>query len=244
MKDNKRFNFAKGVTPLGTFIFPKVKAPDTKFKEDGEYQCRTRLSEEDSEQLIARIEQAIAAHMPVVREELEQKIRAETNGAKKGKLKKQLEELKEADRGYKPSYDDEGTETGEYEFNFKAPAKVTRNKGKPNESKVDNHIDVFSAQNVKLAHAAIPDIWTGTTGYVSYELRPFFTAVGVGVSLRLKAIKIKTLASGGGGSRDAGGYGFGDAEDGYEADTPFDDTNNNDTGAHDDDTAQETPADF
>ena len=214
MADNKRPSFTKVMTPKGIFGFPKLNSPDTKFKPDGEYGVKVKLDVEQSEALIAKIEAVLAAYWPVAKAEAQKKVDDAVGGANKAKAKKALEEMKEADKSYRPVYNDDGEETGEYEFNFKMPAFFLKDKGKSTEKKTAMRPDVFDAKGKKLS--VIPEIWGGTEGIVAGELRPFSTAVGVGVSLRLKAVQIITLRQGGSGGT-ADSYGFGKEEGGFEA---------------------------
>lgn len=214
MATSKRPSYTQLMSPLGTFVYPKLNAPDTKYKADGEYGVKLRLPVDESEKLIAFYEAELAKYWPIALAEAEQKVADAKPGPAKAKAKVALAELKEADKPYKPAYDDEGNETGEYEFNFKMPASYMKDKGKPTEKKASIRPDVFDASGKKLA--VIPEIWGGTTGYVAGELRPFSMPIGVGLSLRLKGVQIIELQSGSGG-RDAAAYGFGKHEGGYSA---------------------------
>ena len=205
-----RITFPKVTTDEGVLVFPKINAPDTKFKADGEYQAKIRLDAEASQKLIEKYEAELAKYWEVAKAELEEKLAQAKPGAEKAKAKKALSEMKEADRPFKPAYDDEGNATDEYEFNFKMPAQF---KSKKDGSVIKMKPDVFDASGKLLKNP--PEIWGGTKACVAGELRPFSTQIGVGLSLRLKAVQIIELSSGGGGQRDAGGYGFGSKE-GYE----------------------------
>lgn len=213
MSTTKRPSFTKVITPVGTLVYPKLNTPDTKFKADGEYQGKIRLSAEDSEKVIALYEKELKAYWPIAKAELEQKVKDATTGPAKAKAKKALEEMKEADRPFKPAYDDDGNETGEYEFNFKSPASFLKDKGKTTEKKVPIKLDFFDAKGKPLK--VVPEIWGGTSACVAGELRPFSMPIGVGLSLRLKAVQIIELQSAG-GARNAGSYGFGAQDGGYE----------------------------
>lgn len=210
MSDKKK-SFTPFMSPLGTFVYPKLNKPDTKFKKEGEYALKLRLSAEDSEKFIAQIEEKLAEFWPIARAEAEEKIAKAKTGAEKAKAKKALEDMKEADKSYKPVYDDEGEETGEYEFNIKMPAQFESKKEPGKIIKIKP--DIFNAKGTLLKNP--PDIWGGSTGYIAGEFRPFSTNVGVGISLRLKGVQIMTMSSGGEG-RSASAYGFGSHEDGYD----------------------------
>jgi hypothetical protein len=197
------------MTPKGVLVWPKLKEAD-EYKGKKHYSAKIRLSGELAAPLIAKIDAAIEKSLPDVQAELKAKLAEATTGKAKAAAKKALEELSEASKPYRAAVDNEGEETGEYEFNFKMPDHF---KGK-NDEPVYIRPDLFDAKGVKLKK--VPDVWGGTVARVAGELRPFYTALaGYGVSLRLKGVQIITLASGGGG-RDASSYGFG-SEEGYSA---------------------------
>ncbi|KQW02236.1 hypothetical protein [Rhizobacter sp. Root1221] len=213
MTTNKK-TFAKVMTDPGTLVYPKLNAPDTKFKAEGEYQGKVRLDAEASAKLIKQFEAELKKYWPIAQAELEQKVSDAKTGPEKAKAKKALAEMKEADKPFKPAYDDDGNETDEFEFNFKMPASFKSSKdGKV----VTMKPDIFDAKGALLKNP--PEIWGGTTACVAGELRPFSMPIGVGLSLRLKAVQIIELRSSGGGDRSAGSYGFGAREDGYEGDS-------------------------
>lgn len=210
---NKKKTFAKVMTEPGYLVYPKLNAPD-EYKGKKSYSAKVRLTPEESETLIERIEAELKSYWPVAQAELQAKVDAAKNGPERAKAKKALAEMAEAEKSYKPAYDDEGNETGEYEFNFKMPDSFVSSKdGKV----VYMKPDIFDAKGQLLK--TLPDIWGGTKACVAGELRPYNMPIGVGISLRLKAVQIIELRSGGGGSRDAGSYGFGKREDGYEGDS-------------------------
>jgi hypothetical protein len=208
MATNKKPSYAKVTTPAGVLIWPKLAAPD-EYKGKKTYSAKIRLNEEDSQALIAKIEAELAKFWPIAKAELEEKLAEAKTGKQKAEAKKALEEMKEAEKSYKPAYDDEGNETGEYEFNFKMPDHFVGKDKKP----VFMRPDVFDSLGKPLK--VVPEIWGGTKAVVAGELRPYNMPIGVGISLRLKAVQILELASAG-GSRDAGSYGFGAQEGGFE----------------------------
>jgi hypothetical protein len=217
MTTQKRPSFTKVMTEPGVFVFPKLNSPDTKFKKDGEYGVKLRLSAEKSEALIEFYEAELKKYWPLAKAELQERLDNAKTGKQKAEAKKALEEMKEADKPYKPAYDDEGNETGEYEFNFKTPAQFESKKKDKDGNPVIVKLrpDIFDAKGVLLKNP--PDIWGGTTGCVAGELRPFNMPIGIGLSLRLKAVQIIELRQGG-GDRSASSYGFGKQE-GYAADS-------------------------
>lgn len=187
-------------TPVGVAVYPKLTTPDTKFKPLGEYTCKVRLSGADAEPIIANIEKLQAAFFESEKAEL-------MKGD--GKAKAKAKALKLASPCYKPAVNDDGDETGEFEFNFKMNARIVK-EGKPDRVMKP---DVFDAKGKKLA--VVPEIWGGSLVSVAGEASPFHTAIGVGISLRLNAVQIVELRSG--SARDAEGYGFGKQE-GFEGD--------------------------
>lgn len=197
----KRPAFVKVMTPVGIAVFPKLNQPDTKFKAEGQFGVRLRLSAEEAQPIIDKYNSVRQAHFEAIKADLM---------AGDGKAKAKAKTLKlAADNPFKPEMDEEtGDETGFVLLNFKMPHRVAR-EGKPD---LLLYPDIFDAKGKQLKPA--PEIWGGSKLRVSGELRPFNTAIGVGVSLRLQAVQIIELVSR--GSRDAAGYGFG-VEDGYEA---------------------------
>lgn len=221
---NKRPSHPKGITPKGTFVWPRLNAPDTKFKPEGEYSVKLRLTGEQAEPLIERINKAAQAGFEQIKAELEQKMAEAKTGADKGKLKTALSKLTLQEPSVKAAYDDEGNETGDFEFAFKMPASGVYKTGPKKGQKWTARPDVFDAKGKKLE--VIPDIWGGTVGYVAFELRPYYTPASnvAGVSLRLTAVKLIEVVSGGQG-RDANAYGFGGEEEGFEgSDAPAEET--------------------
>lgn len=207
MATTKKPAFAKVTTPIGTLIWPKLASPDD-YKGKKTYSAKIRLNEEDSQALIAKIEAELAKFWPIAKAELEEKLAEAKTGKQKAEAKKALEEMAEAEKSYKPAYDDDGNETGEYEFNFKMPDHFMGKDKKP----VFMKPDVFDAKGKVLK--VVPEVWGGTTAIVAGELRPYSMPIGVGISLRLKAVQLIELA-GAGGQKDASSYGFGQQE-GYE----------------------------
>ncbi len=197
--DSKRPRGVKIVTPVGTAVYPKINEPDTKFNALGTYSCKLRLSAEDSGPLINQLDEMVNTFLESEKAEL-------MKGD--GKAKAKAKALKKTSAPYKAAVNDDGDETGEYEFNFKMAARVVK-EGKPERVMKP---DVFDAKGKKLSPA--PAIWGGSLLSVAGEATPFNTAIGVGISLRMNAVQIIELRTG--GAQDAAGYGFG-AQEGYEA---------------------------
>lgn len=202
MTTSKRPQYLKVLTPTGTAIFPKLNTPDTKFKANGEFNVKLRLSTEEAQPIIDKYEAELAKTFEGIKAEL-------MKGDGKSKAKAKALKLA-ADKPYKAEFDDEtGDETGNVVFNFKMPHRIVR------EGKADLLLypDIFDSKGKQLKSP--PEIWGGSKLKVSAELRPFDMPIGVGLSLRLQAVQIIELSTR--GSRDASGYGFGAEEGGFEA---------------------------
>lgn len=197
-------NTVKGVTPKGIASWPRLHEPDTKFRDDGEYSIKLRLSGAAAAELNAIIEQAHEASY-----EANKKAIAEAK-AKEKNPKKRAEIKERADLPCKELYENDEP-TGEYEFNFKMKASgVSKKTGKPWTRKPG----VFNAKGKPLSQEEKAKVGGGSVVKVSYEITPFYTsALGAGVSLRLEAVQVLELKSF--SSRDATAYGFGE-EEGYD----------------------------
>lgn len=206
MAEAKRPKAVVHTSPKGVAVFPWLTKPDTKFKPDGEYRVDLKLSAEDSVEVLALIS---AEH---------DKNLAATKADPKYKGKK----IKEADLPLKPVVDEEGNETGEYLLRVKMNAQFKDKDGKV----IIAAPSFFDAKGNKTE----PDtLWGGSIIRVAYTVVPFYTAIaGAGVSLRLRGVKIIKLSAGSGGAS-AESMGFGEEEDGYEADT-FEGGGNSDEG--------------
>lgn len=180
------------ITPAGTAQYPRLNKPDTKFKADGEYKVTLVLDAATAEPLIEQIDAAMAESLVKARRE---------NPAKAKTIKGA------SDKPYKIETDNDGNETGNYKFNFKMSAKVTKRDGTSYEQKPA----VFDAKLRPIP--ATVNVGGGSTVRVKFEMYRFYTAlVGAGVSLRLLAVQILDLVE---YSRN-GAEGFGE-EEGYAA---------------------------
>lgn len=187
---DKKQKLKQFITPKGVAVYPWLTKPDTKFNADGEYRVRLRVDGEAAQELIEALE-------------------AEAEGSYQAALKENKgKKLKRADLPFKEVVDDEGNETGEFEFNFKMKAKLTTKAGDVIEQKPK----LFDAKGKETK--ASP--YGGSVIKVAFQAVPFYTSlIGAGISLRLRAVQIIELVESSGGN--ASSYGF-DEEDGYEAD--------------------------
>ena len=187
----------KGTTPAGIAIFPRLFEPDYKWKEEGEYSVKLKLTADEAQPLIDKIEELIASAYKEAEDNCK-------NARDKTKLKL-------ATPCYEAELAEDGTETGFYLFRFKMQASgISKKTGK----KWTRSPAVFDGKGKPITN---PDyqVWSGSVVRVAYELQSFSTsAVGVGCSCRLIACQIIELSSG--QSRDASTYGFGEEEGGFD----------------------------
>lgn len=198
-------------TPKGIAIYPSLHKPDTKWKPEGVYQVRLRLPGEVVAQYREKAQQLAEDQLAYAKAKYEAKLAEEKNGEKKGKLKKLLSELKIIDLPFKPVFDDEGNETGEYEMTWKMNAQRTDKKtGKV----IKMRPNWFDAKGQPIDPV---ELWSRSEIKVAGKMQGFDNPKGeIGVTLRLAAIKVIKVVAGGTG--DADSYGFGDEEDGFEGD--------------------------
>lgn len=185
-------------SPRGTFIYPHLIEPDTKFvKPDGEYHTKFALvdGDADTSAFVAQLERLLAAHIEENPDDLKPA---------------QLKQANEA-AFYEQELDDEGEETGRLIFKFKLKAKIeTKSKSWTQAPRLFDS----NAQPI----TGSPSIWTGSEGKVNAEVYPYYmsTTKSFGLSLRCKGVQILKLVEGSGGP-DAATMGFGAEDDGYVA---------------------------
>lgn len=194
-KKQKREQFK---TPAGVAVFPRLTKADTKFNADGIYSLRLRLSKDEAQPIIDKVDELGAQALA------EAKAALIKDGKKAAAAKLKLME----DKPYRPSLDDEGNDTGDIELNIKMRAQIKRKDGTVLKMKPD----LFDAKGKKLPAGV--DVWGGSVVKVAGQYNPFVTPKGAGCSLRLRAVQVLDLVSG--GERNASAYGFGE-EEGYEA---------------------------
>ena len=189
-------NFVKGVSPRGVFVFPHLNTPDTKFKDEGEYHVKLRLSADDpATQALMQLCDREAAKA------LEEAQAGESSPAKRKRWETKY-------LPYEMEEDEDGEETGNVLFKFKSRASgVVKKTGKAWSRK----IKLFDAK----LNPINEEIWGGTEGKVSFEVMPYAptTQVGASVSLSIVGVQVLKLVTGGGA--DPEGMGF-DEEDGFE----------------------------
>lgn len=211
MATDKKPQFITAFTPKGIATdWPTLIVPDTKYKAEGEYKTGLILSEEDSQTIRDKIDELTADKMAQVKEQLEDQAKNGKDGKAKAQAKEGLKKLRTY-VPYKPAVDDEGDETGDFNFKFSSAAKVKNKQGKL----VDKTIPIFDAGNGAKPKQIKPEgIWYGSVLKLNFTYVPFHNmATGdVGVKLRLEAVQVIELRAGGSGGRDPG---F-ESEEGYE----------------------------
>jgi hypothetical protein len=209
-------------TPAGTFKFPRLGTPDTKFKAEGEYSVKFIIAREAAAGLLAKLEPLHAAAI-------------DTGKAEYAGLPVATRKKLDAKGGFTANplfnvvYDDNEEETGEVEFVFKMAASGEYKSGPKVGQKWTRKPAVFDARMKPMAG---DKVWGGTTGKVSFEVglnkqgEPGYFIPGTGaagLTLRLQAVQVIELVSG--GQKTASAYGFGE-EEGYadEGNAPADET--------------------
>ena len=190
----------KVVTPKGTFIWPKLNEPDTKYNADGVYEVKIAFdADTDISALKAKVQKQIDKKYNDMVEQLE------ADG--KGGLAKKLSK-RDLDDHFKAEEDEAtGEETGRVVIKAKMKASgVSKKTGNRWERKPD----IVDAKGNKLRNA--PNIGGGTVGKLCVELAPYYAPNDkvIGVSFRLEAAQIIKLVSY--GERSASDYGFGEEE--------------------------------
>lgn len=184
---SERKKYPKFTTPKGTLSWPAFAAPDTRFKEGGEW--KTKIILEASDEANALVEKL---------EELAAESLAQAKKDNPGKR------VKQADMPF--SRDDDG--------NIIISAKqgasgISKKSGKP----WTWTLPLFDAAGQPIKGKR-PKVGNGSVGRITFEASPFYTAlIGAGITLRLQAAQIIKLEEFGGGNAES--YGFDKEEDGY-----------------------------
>jgi len=196
MSKSKQF-----VSPVGTAVFPRLKAgsPDTKFDSNGVYKVDLDVPAADVQEMLDVIEQQ--------RDEFADKVRAQMPPAKAKKLRV-------SDLPF------EENEDGSIRIKFKMKAKVESKKGTFTQvpavfdAKGAPMFNIIKNADGSETHEPI-DIWGGSRIRVAFDAIPYESPLmGIGVTFRLKAVKVIELVAGGQG-KTANGFGFGEEEEGY-----------------------------
>jgi len=188
------------VTPFGVAKYPKLNAPDTKFKEDGEYSVKIVLDPANAKQFIASVDELYDRVTAFFQAQRDEEIR------QKGKDPSKARPIKKGAKPYREEADpDTGELSGLVEVTAKLPA-IGRSKrtGKTWENR-----PVIIDSNKKVVNV---EIGGGSTIRFSAQAYGWFTPqLGAGVTLRLKTVQVKELKTWGQDATE----GFDAVDDGY-----------------------------
>ncbi len=189
-------------TASGTFVFPKVNTPDTKFNAKGVYslKLKKKLGEKETDAIVKLVEDAAKAAFDSFTKEYAGKKDAKGRPIVVGG----------PDFPISPDMDKvTGEPTDHILILIKSNASFTGKDGK----EVSLKPRLYDAKG----NETEVEVWGGTEGKVSFEIVPYYmkSTNRAGVSLRLSAVQILKLRSKG-SDGNAAMYGF-KAEDGYEA---------------------------
>jgi hypothetical protein len=189
----------KFITPKGVAIYPKLNKPDTKFKAEGEYSVKLRLSPD-----------AIPAETVEEIQALLDAFAVETKAGLKQAAAKALKVLTLAEQGLKPEVNDDGDETGY--IILKAGMKAS-GKSKKDGKEWTRAPVIFDAKGTKLK--PVPPIWGGSELKLAVIAAPYYAANDktCGITFYLDAVQVIKLVNS--SDKDAAGFGFGE-EEGFE----------------------------
>lgn len=190
-------------TPKATLKYPKLIEPETKYNPEGHYKVTAVIPAEEAHVLADQLDELFEAH--------------------KASLKAQAPSQKF--KAVDPSFGFEDID-GKPCFTVSVKMKA---KGMDRDGRAWSASPaLFDASGAPVKHReSLRNMWSGTTGRVSFEACPFFQpAIGAGITLRLKAVQIIDLVESGGS---ADNYGFQEEAGGWatsetEASVPFDAT--------------------
>lgn len=206
-KKEKNPHAVKMTTPRGTFKFPNLAAPSTKFKDEGEYDVKVVLDKSDPKvaELLKRLD-ALLDKSKELAEEAFDKLPVKQRKAIEAKSKGIV-----ADAPYAEVYDEETEEpTGQVELKASMRASGERKDG----TKWKASPALFDAKAKPFPKGV--NIWGGTVGIVSFVAEPYFMeATGAyGVRRKLTGAQIIELVSE--GYRSADSLGFEAQDDGFD----------------------------
>lgn len=185
------------VSPKGTAVWPKLNAPDTQFKEEGEYGVKLAVDPSKDPKVQPWLDDLQARFDTYLDE-----VKAEVGPVKAKKIK--------PNDPFTPELDEAGEETGRILVKFGMAASFKDKKtGQPKTMKPA----LFDARGNPLVNP--PQIGNGSVLRVSYTVGSYNTPQATGIKLYLNAVQVIELVEFGGGG-DAKGYGFDVEEDGFQ----------------------------
>jgi len=166
-------------TPVGSVLWASLEKPSTKFKPDGEYSCKIRLSKEDGEAIEKQLKQ------------MAEDVRASKGATDKKILKYELA------YPVKSEVDEDDEETGAFVFNAKQAATIRPKNGEP----FNTRIGVFDSGKNKLVGVKLGK---DSKVRLAFDCVPYAnpSTKKVGVSARLIAVQVIDLVEYSGGGAD------------------------------------------
>ena len=181
-------------TPVGVAVWPKLNAPDKRWKAEGEFQVTLRLSADDAVDVIKKIEEFHGnAYSRFCQDQ--------------GKNK-----LKKANMPFVDHEVDE-EKNGEVDFKFRLKHRVETRAG----DTFTQTVALFDAKGTPMKDL----VGGGSKIRVRGEMNPWFTAsLGFGVSLWVKAVQVLELVEPtGNGSAES--FGFNSTDGGFTTSEPL-----------------------
>lgn len=194
-KDKKK-QYESFVSPKGAAVWPKLNAPDTEYKAEGEYHTKLAFDPSKDAKVQAFLDELQARFDSYVDE-----VKEEVGPAKAKKLK--------LNEPFTQELDAEGEETGRVLVKFKMKAQY---KAKDGTIKT-NKPRFFDAKGNPLGSP--PNIGSDSVLKISYSIAGYNTPQGTGISLYLNAVQIVELKEWNGTGGNAKSFGFTEEEDGY-----------------------------
>lgn len=178
-------------SPVGTAIYPFLERASTKFNDKGVYSTKLRLSGDEALKFKAQIDEWMEKSLEIAKESAETPAKA-----KKKKLN---------DAPYEEVLDEEGNETGEIDFKFKAMASGQRK----DKTRWTFKLPIFDVKGKEIPSEV--GMAGGSTIRLKFNADEYdVPATGVGVSLKLQGVQLLKLQKYGNSMEAMEGF-----EDGY-----------------------------
>lgn len=213
-EDTKPFNPSERiVSPKGTFVYPHLNKPDTKYAQPGTkgvYKTRHRIKAQEADALLAKAKAALEAFVSSEKERI----------ANDASLKPVAKKEMLAGLSREPHFpidavldEDTGEETGLFDVTYSIAAEGTvRKTGRTYSNKPVIFDNGSPPQPVDVL------IYNNAAGKVTFVMQPYSTKTAFGVKFKPLAVQLIDLApSQGGGSRTAEDFGFGAEEGSFDS---------------------------
>lgn len=188
------------ITPQGEASYPHIVEPQTKFKEDGEYNVTMYFDEKSGGEFVESLNEAYNQACEEAKEKYEEQ---------KPQYKKDNPDIN-FEQFYREEVDDNGFSTGRIFVRFKCKAKIKTKDNKIFEKKVA----IYDRYNQPMPVEKAKKVSSGSIMKVAFKASPYFVPAGckVGISLNLEAVQV-IEAKEWDGTRSAADYGFQSFED-------------------------------